>query len=555
MAMDTAINSNKICPPATRWTWSEVSPPAAVPDNQNEGHNGAVISEIANYAQASLPMRPNVVLVHAGTNDMNQPNDPDNAPARLGSLIDEIVSICPDAAVLVAKIIPASNSATMSRIDQFNAAVPGVVAQRADAGKKVMVVDFSTGLTTGDLTDGLHPTDGGYIKMADIWFSGIQQARDKGWIKAPVQGASFAGGACSGKLVWMPQNEIASGPGFQSGGFKSTWIPKDEVASGIGKGSGVRFGDIDGDGRDDYLWVDDDGSVVHYLNTGTGEVPVWVPQGKIASGIGKDGAGVRFADMDGDGKDDYLWVSEDGKVTCFLNRAGDSPGKPTWVGIGEIASGTGAGRDRILFADLDGDGRDDYLVVGDNGQISAWYNTGNSEKPVWIPSEGFASGIGAAAGVRLGDINNDGRADYLWLSEEGALTVFLNGGTGRTPKWLSQGVIATGVGTSRENITFADLNGDGKVDYLAITAETGAVKMWLNAGSGSATETGDGVMFADLNGALPANAPLPNQTDTSNSKKAINATITSGLMRREPSPRTLTAGACPEVHRSGCHKE
>jgi hypothetical protein len=305
----------------------------------------------------------------------------------------------------------------------------------------------------------------------------------------------------------MPQNEIASGPDFQSGGFKSTWIPKDEVASGIGKGSGVRFGDIDGDGRDDYLWVDDDGSVVHYLNTGTGEAPMWVPQGKIASGIGKDGAGVRFADMDGDGKDDYLWVSEDGKVTCFLNRAGDSPGKPTWVGIGEIASGTGAGRDRILFADLDGDGRDDYLVVGDNGQISAWYNTGNSEKPVWIPSGEVASGIGAAAGVRLGDINNDGRADYLWLSEEGSLTVFLNGGTGRTPKWLPQGVIATGVGTSRENITFADLNGDGKVDYLAITAETGAVKMWLNAGSGSATETGDGVMFADLNGALPANAP------------------------------------------------
>jgi hypothetical protein len=155
----------------------------------------------------------------------------------------------------------------------------------------------------------------------------------------------------------------------------------------------------------------------------------------------------------------------------------------------------------------------------------------------------------------LGDINNDGRADYLWLSEEGALTVFLNGGTGRTPKWLPQGVIATGVGTSRENITFADLNGDAKVDYLAITAETGAVKMWLNAGSGSATETGDGVMFADLNGAFPANAPLPNQTDTGNSKKAIHATITSGLMRREPSPRTLTAGACPEVHRSGCHKE
>ncbi|KAL1878448.1 hypothetical protein Plec18167_004520 [Paecilomyces lecythidis] len=158
-------------------------------DNQNEGHNGAVISEIATYANRSLPMRPNVVLIHAGTNDMNEPDDPDTAPARLGSLIDQVVAACPDAAVLVAKIIPAASATTMARINTYNNAVPGVVAKRANAGKKVMVVDFSHALTTKELVDGIHPTDEGYRKMGDVWYKGVQEAGLNGWIKKPREGS------------------------------------------------------------------------------------------------------------------------------------------------------------------------------------------------------------------------------------------------------------------------------------------------------------------------------------------------------------------------------
>jgi lysophospholipase L1-like esterase len=36
-------------------------------NNENEGHPGALIDQIATYAQASLPDRPNVVLLMAGT--------------------------------------------------------------------------------------------------------------------------------------------------------------------------------------------------------------------------------------------------------------------------------------------------------------------------------------------------------------------------------------------------------------------------------------------------------------------------------------------------------
>ncbi|MFF5229532.1 hypothetical protein [Dactylosporangium sp. NPDC000521] len=46
----------------------------------------------------------------------------------------------------------------------------------------------------------------------------------------------------------------------------------------------------------------------------------------------------------------------------------------TWDSRGEIASGVGAAGDRVRFDDLDGDGRDDYLVVGANGRVTAWIN-------------------------------------------------------------------------------------------------------------------------------------------------------------------------------------
>lgn len=157
-------------------------------DNDNEGHPGATINQIAGFAWNSLSERPNVILLHAGTNDLNNPYPTDpysSAPDRLGSLIDEVVGACPDAAVLVAQIIGSANTDTQSRIDSFNSQVPGVVAQRANQGQHVMVVDMRS-VTANDLSDGTHPTDAGYKMMADIWYNALSAADWDSWIQAPV---------------------------------------------------------------------------------------------------------------------------------------------------------------------------------------------------------------------------------------------------------------------------------------------------------------------------------------------------------------------------------
>lgn len=142
------------------------------------------------YAKLSLPDRPNVVLIHVGTNDMI-PNPPPlpyaSAPARLGSMVDEIVAACPDATVLVGKILHAGNPSIDARIATFNAAIPAMVANRTQAGHHVAVVDF-TNISTSLLSpDGIHPVDAGYAAMAQLWLQGIKTAVGKGWIRDPVE--------------------------------------------------------------------------------------------------------------------------------------------------------------------------------------------------------------------------------------------------------------------------------------------------------------------------------------------------------------------------------
>jgi lysophospholipase L1-like esterase len=114
---------------------------------------------------------PNIVLVHLGTNDMYQM--PDGASGRLGTLIDDIVTDAPDALVVVSSIIPFPSGA--AAVDTFNQAVPGVVQQRTDAGKHVMYVDMFAALTNADLGgDQVHPNEGGYEKMAVVWYDAIK---------------------------------------------------------------------------------------------------------------------------------------------------------------------------------------------------------------------------------------------------------------------------------------------------------------------------------------------------------------------------------------------
>lgn len=156
------------------------------PGDYDQGHDGYTIGQISGQASKWIPSRPNVVLLHAGTNDLDRSYDPARAPQRLGSLIDQILTTCPDVVVLVARIVPSKQPLLQDRISTFNSQIADVISQRARAGKHVLPVDMFDSFTTSDLADDLHPNDRGYKKMADQWHQAIEQAKEKGWIKNPV---------------------------------------------------------------------------------------------------------------------------------------------------------------------------------------------------------------------------------------------------------------------------------------------------------------------------------------------------------------------------------
>ena len=143
-------------------------------DDDNEGHPGWTIARIHRHVDGWLrTYRPDVVLLHAGTNDLWRADRAPGAAGRLSALIDRIRTDRPRAQIFVAQLIGSSDPATQARIDRYNAAVATVAARK---GSLVHLVD-QRGVTAADLTDLLHPRDTGYVKMAAAWFRAIRAAR------------------------------------------------------------------------------------------------------------------------------------------------------------------------------------------------------------------------------------------------------------------------------------------------------------------------------------------------------------------------------------------
>ncbi|GII25999.1 hypothetical protein Pme01_55960 [Planosporangium mesophilum] len=160
---------------AVDFVGSQSNGPVSLGDHDHEGHPGWRIDQIdASVVGWLRTYLPHTVLLHLGTNDVLQNYNLANAPARLSTLIDHVTATVPTAEVFVATIIPLSSASQEAAARTFNAAVPGIVQGKVSAGKHVHLLDMHGALTTADLIDGVHPTAGGYDKMAATWFSALR---------------------------------------------------------------------------------------------------------------------------------------------------------------------------------------------------------------------------------------------------------------------------------------------------------------------------------------------------------------------------------------------
>jgi lysophospholipase L1-like esterase len=143
-------------------------------DQNHEGHSGyrtdQILSNAVNWANLN---KPDVVLLHTGSNDIEQGQSNSSTVNEISSLIDALRSVVPNVKILLAQIIPeASNTQAFA---QLNSLLPNLAAQKTTSNSPVVLVDQYTGFdANADTFDGVHPDESGERKMADKWFAALQ---------------------------------------------------------------------------------------------------------------------------------------------------------------------------------------------------------------------------------------------------------------------------------------------------------------------------------------------------------------------------------------------
>jgi len=150
-------------------------------DFDHEGHGGFSATGIADNNQ--LPpwlaaARPDVILMHLGTNDMWGGYIPlANKLAAFTKLVGQMRAQNPAVKIIVAQIIPMSAAACATcpaDVAALNNALPAWAAGLTTAQSPITLADLWTGFdAVADTGDGVHPNDAGFEKMANAWYPAL----------------------------------------------------------------------------------------------------------------------------------------------------------------------------------------------------------------------------------------------------------------------------------------------------------------------------------------------------------------------------------------------
>lgn len=158
------------------------------PAGAHEGWSGYTTAELLPPLRKTLAtVRPDVVLLHIGTNDLGVGVSIDEAVRNVRALlqiIDERSRAAPPAGkpaprpirVLLAKIIgrALSPDGRDDAVVAYNTRLEALAAERRKAGQPVEMVDMYAALDVRrDLADALHPNEDGYRKLARAWAAAL----------------------------------------------------------------------------------------------------------------------------------------------------------------------------------------------------------------------------------------------------------------------------------------------------------------------------------------------------------------------------------------------
>ena len=228
---------------------------------------------------------------------------------------------------------------------------------------------------------------------------------------------------------------------------------------------------VNGDRKDDVVLVvqNGDGTEAAYVDLSSGRSFDYVGQTWTSPlAAPADNHDWRFADVNGDGLPDFVETTRNADAT-----------KDVYVSLGQGTTWSYVGQpyhhnsiDGALYyltMDINGDGKDDWLQVGQNADGSRKLSPALSDG-----SGGFTSGpdfdtpdLDPASTLRSLDVNGDGGVDWVEISGDGAqgpMSMYLSYATQTGAYGYAGSPVEVPAAGQVENWLVMDVDGDGKQD-------------------------------------------------------------------------------------------
>lgn len=278
-------------------------------------------------------------------------------------------------------------------------------------------------------------------------------------------------------------------------------------------------GDFNGDGRADFLHIQDDTHAETWLGQADGSFAFVdaAPSGYQfkpgAYDLDQNDARYYAGDWDGDGRTDLIHITEKQAVKVWIS-VGDGTFRivEERIASSEIYYATEQDDNYFPF-DIDGDGRTDLVHFKEAHEYWVWFSQGGGH----FKRQAFTVDAGANYNLRAndsdfrtGDFNGDGRTDFIHFADAHTLYVWMSQGDGRFhPIRHTSASFHLGCGSSSGELSaaynfagedvdpsaeppdpngykfsIADFNGDGRTDLLQFFSNTEAF-LWISRGDGT----------------------------------------------------------------------
>ena len=287
---------------------------------------------------------------------------------------------------------------------------------------------------------------------------------------------------------------------FEDGHWTDTLLWSKSWGGKFNRLRDLEIGDVDGDGKDEFVIATHDYGVIAVYNPDEPDTPVIELDQKADTFVHE----IEIGDIDGDGKNEFF-ATPSARNTADASQQGGVV-MYRWDGStyqrSVVVQDEHTHAKEILVSDLDGDGTDELLVV-----MEAQVENKVIVKPVEIqlfrPSaDGFTHSVIATIDDRQnrfltpGDLDGDGQVELVAAAMSTGVWVLHRDGAVDAP-WRATNIDADSGGFEHAS-NVADLDGDGKLElYVAADKQRELKRYVYDAATGQYSRTLLGKLEAD----------------------------------------------------------